>query len=368
MKIEYLKYKRLKENKMKKKIMIVAGRTGGHILPALEIANFLIKKKWEVAWLNTNNKIESILIPQYQIKKYTIKIEPLKKKIKDLFIFSYHFFCAIKKTCKIIDVIKPHIILGMGSYISAIGCLAGWYKKIPIIIHEQNKIAGLSNRIISKIATEKLQAFSESLKKAKTVGNPIRKNILNLPSPYYRFLGRTGPLRILVLGGSQGSKFLNMITIKIAYILKNKILLWHQTGISNKKKVLECYKKINYKFYKVNKFIIDMYKAYYWADIVICRSGALTVSEISAVGIPAIFIPFEHKDKHQYFNAMQLKKVNAAEIFLQNESITNKIIKKILSWDRSKLLNMAQKSYKICIRNSTEKICNILSKEILKIQ
>lgn len=346
-----------------KKIMIICGGTGGHIFPGLEIAKFLKKKGWIINWLGTSNRIESILVPKNGFKIHLLNIPNnlYKKNILKKIYCLIKFFFACAKSFYYIKLLKPDIVLGMGGYVSGIGCLAAWIKGIPIVIHEQNKVVGLANKLISKIAKKKLQAFSGVINNAETVGNPIRKNILSLLPPEKRLNNRTGPIKILVLGGSQGSWILNKIVPEFACILGKKINIWHQTGKLEKKKVIAYYKRNNFYFYKVNSFIHDIHKAYNWSDLVICRSGALTVSEISAVGIPAIFVPFEHKDHQQYWNAMILKEVHAAEIICQNKFTVKKLLKTLKKLDRSKLLYMAKQARSISIRDSTQKIFYFLN-------
>lgn len=346
------------------KLIIVAGGTGGHVLPGLEIAKYLIKKGWIIHWIGSSNKkIEAELVPLNGIKIDFLNISTINiKKIFSFFIKNIFFY---KKAYSIIKLFKPDLILGMGSYVSGISCLAGWFQGIPIIIHEQNKIAGLSNRLISKISSKKLQAFSGALKHAETVGNPIRKEILCIKPPKERLKNRIGPIRILAIGGSQGSQILNNIIMKLVCILNQKIILWHQTGKKEQQKIIDYYKFINYKFYKVHDFIYDIHKAYNWTDIIICRSGALTVSEITAVGIPAIFFPYPHKDRQQYFNALSLKKNKAAKIFEEKDLKIEKIVKILNYWNRNKIKKIAQRSYSLSIRNSTEKIANILISQII---
>lgn len=344
-----------------KKLMIIGGGTGGHIFPGLEIAHSLLKEGWKIRWLGIANKIETFLVPDNKIEIDIIVPYQFNLKNKKKFLsIPVKMYSCFKQALFFIKKFNPNIVLGMGSYISGIGCLAAWKYKIPIIIHEQNTISGFSNRCIQYIATKKLQAFSGALNNAEVVGNPIRKNILSIPIPAIRLNQRTGLIRILVTGGSQGSWILNKVIPKLAYFIGNYILIWHQTGFSEKNKVIESYKKINYQYYKVESFIKNISKAYKWADIIICRSGALTVSEISSVGIPAIFVPFEHKDLHQYHNAMILKKINAAEILEQKNFTAENIVKILNFWNRIKLKKMAEKATSISIKNSTEKIVKII--------
>lgn len=208
---------------------------------------------------------------------------------------------------------KPDAVLGMGGYVSGPGGLAAWLCGVPVVLHEQNGIAGLTNRWLSKIAKRVLQAFPGAFPNAPVVGNPVREDVLALPAPQQRLAGRMGPIRVLVVGGSQGARILNQTMPKVAEQLGGRITLWHQVGKGALPTVLADYEKVGQTQHKVTEFIDDMAAAYDWADIVVCRSGALTVSEIAAAGLPALFVPFMHKDRQQYWNALPLEKAGAAK-------------------------------------------------------
>ncbi|WMY97263.1 MAG: undecaprenyldiphospho-muramoylpentapeptide beta-N-acetylglucosaminyltransferase [Arsenophonus sp.] len=346
-----------------KKLMIIGGGTGGHILPGIEIAKYLKNKGWKIYWIGTTRKMEYLLIPKEKIKFKSIEISGLRGKgIKNFFCNFIKIFEAILKSKKIINKYQPDIILSMGGYISGPGSIAGWISNIPIILHEQNTIAGLTNRFLSLFAKLVLQAFPNTFKDAQTVGNPISKKILNIEVPQKRFKHRNKIIRILILGGSQGSQTINRIIPKIASELDKKILILHQTGKGLKKETKKIYDQLNNKLknYKLIEFIKNISQAYNWADVVISRSGALTVTEIATIGLPAIFIPFEHKDQQQYKNALILKKIGSAIIIKEKNLTPQKIIKILKSWNREDLLKMAKRSKNIAIRNSTEKISSIL--------
>lgn len=352
----------MKKNFIKnKKIIILSGGSGGHIFPGICIAKGLIKKGWKIHWVGTSHRIESKLVPQYNIKVDFIYILPIKKiRIKNILILLTHILFSFYRVYNLIKKTKPDMVLGMGSYISSPGILAAWICKIPIILHEQNAIPGITNYWFSKISCKVLQAFPGAFPNAEIVGNPVRKSILDIPLPKKRLIGRTGPLRILVLGGSQGSTFLNKIVPNSILSLKKKVTIWHQTGKGFSKKVTNLYSKIGVK-YKVDEFIYNISKAYIWADLVISCSGALTVSEIAAVGLPAIFIPFQHRNQHQYWNAILLKKIGAAKIIKQKNFTEKKLIKILYSLNRKVLIEMAKKAKKISFRNSTNRIINIIN-------
>ncbi|AMA65102.1 UDP-N-acetylglucosamine--N-acetylmuramyl- (pentapeptide) pyrophosphoryl-undecaprenol N-acetylglucosamine transferase [Candidatus Arsenophonus lipoptenae] len=348
-----------------KRLMVIAGGTGGHIFPGIVVANYLKQQGWDIVWLGTANRLEADLVPKYNIKIECIKLSCLRySSIKKLLIFPFEIILAIKKAKVIMERYQPNIVLGMGSYISGPCGIAAWLCNIPIVLHEQNMIAGLTNRLLSKIAKCVLQAFPSAFPNAIVVGNPIRESILALPPPEARLVNRHGVINILVIGGSQGSRILNQILPEVAAKLIGKVTIWHQVGEGNYKMTETLYKKFYIKSnsYKITKFIDNMAEAYAWADILICRSGALTVSEISVVGIPAIFIPFQHKDQQQYWNAVPLEMVGAAKIIEQSKISTNVIVHLLNKWSRPLLLEMAKKARSISITDATKRIASILIK------
>ncbi|AAM67773.1 undecaprenyldiphospho-muramoylpentapeptide beta-N-acetylglucosaminyltransferase [Buchnera aphidicola] len=344
-----------------KRIIILAGGSGGHVFPGLTIAKHLIKKGWDINWIGTKNKIESEIIPKCNIKIHFIKIQGLRNSsLKNLIMTPINVLNSYLQVRKIIKNWIPDIILGMGGYVSGPGGLAAWSCKIPFILHEQNKIAGITNKLLSKISTKNMQAFSGTLLNAEIVGNPIRKNIIDIPPPIKRFKNRKGPLRILIIGGSQGASIFNKILPKISFFLQEKAIIWHQSGNNDLQKTRKKYKKYSTYKHIVSSFIKNIAEAYEWADIIISRSGALTVSEITVVGLGAIFIPYPHKDKQQYLNAEDLENNGAAKIIEQSMFTAELIIKILNSLNREKLFIMAKKAYSLGIRNSTSKISKII--------
>ncbi|CAL1329221.1 undecaprenyldiphospho-muramoylpentapeptide beta-N-acetylglucosaminyltransferase [Candidatus Providencia siddallii] len=355
-----------------KKLLIIAGGSGGHVFPGLSIAHHLKSKNWKIHWLGTSDHIESVLVPKNGINIDFINISSFRNKtFKVIIKFPWNIYKAIQQAKKIIKQYKPNIALGMGGYVSGPGIIAAWQCGIPIILHEQNGIAGLTNKILSYITKNILQASPGAFKNAHVVGNPIRKEILNIPSPEERMLKRNGAIRILVLGGSQGADILNQTIPTIVSKIKKQLIILHQSGKGNKEKTKILYKNQNsnnFK-YKIIEFIENIDQAYAWADIVICRSGALTVSEIASVGLPAIFIPYPHKDHQQYWNAIPLEKAGAAKILHQQLFTSDAVAKLLNILDRKKLLLMAKNAHNCAINNATNNIskiiCKIANKQII---
>lgn len=352
---------------MTKKILIMAGGTGGHVFPGLAVAQQLIKEGWQVEWLGTADRMEAQLVPQYGININFIKISGIRGKgILTKLIAPWQIVKAVMQARRIIKNYQPDVVLGMGGYVSGPGGLAAKLAGIPIVLHEQNGVAGLTNQWLAKIATTVLQAFPSAFKHAKVVGNPVREDVLALPDPSIRLTHRTGPIKILVMGGSQGAKILNdIVPIAFKQLTKNYVIC-HQTGKGAKEAVLSAYSDADLAESHVVEFIDDVAAAYDWADLVICRSGALTVSEIAAVGLGAIFIPFMHKDRQQYWNAKPLQDNGAAIIIEQMDFSVEKLLDVLKSLDREKLLDMAIKAKSSAIIDSSKQVAQAIKNCVAK--
>ncbi|MEH8063717.1 undecaprenyldiphospho-muramoylpentapeptide beta-N-acetylglucosaminyltransferase [Gallibacterium anatis] len=328
---------------MTKKLLVMAGGTGGHVFPAIAVANVLQQQGWQVEWLGTKDRMEAQLVPKHGIAIHFIEISGLRGKgIKALLAAPFKILRAILQARKIIKTYQPDAVLGMGGYVSGPGGVAAKLAGVPIVLHEQNAVAGLTNKWLAKIATRVLQAFPTAFADAEVVGNPVRADLFALPTPQQRFSQREGALRILVVGGSQGARVLNLLMPKVAAQLTKDVVIRHQAGKGNSETIKALYpQNINV---NVSDFIDDMAAAYAWADVVICRSGALTVCEIAAAGVPAIFVPFQHKDQQQYLNARYLADAGAAEIIQQAELIPERVVELLQKWERPTLLAMAEKA------------------------
>ncbi|MCC8373093.1 MULTISPECIES: undecaprenyldiphospho-muramoylpentapeptide beta-N-acetylglucosaminyltransferase [Photorhabdus] len=340
-----------------RRLMVMAGGTGGHVFPGLAVAHHLKDQGWDVLWLGTADRMEADLVPKHGIDIEFIQISGLRGKgIKALLAAPVRIFKAIRQAKAIMRRYQPDVVLGMGGYVSGPGGVAAWMCGVPVVLHEQNGIAGLTNRWLAKIATTVLQAFPGAFPKAPVVGNPVREDVLTLPVPEQRLAGREGPIRVLVVGGSQGARILNQAMPEIAARMGDKITLWHQTGKGAKESVQNAYDNSVKCEHKITEFIDDMAQAYAWADVVICRSGALTVSEVSAAGLPGIFVPFQHKDRQQYWNALPLEKVGAARILEQPQFTVDAVIELLTQWQRPQLLEMAVKARSAAIVDATERV------------
>lgn len=340
-----------------KRLLVMAGGTGGHVFPGLAVAHHLMAQGWQVRWLGTADRMEADLVPRHGIDIEFIRISGLRGKgVKALITAPWRILSAVRQARAIIRRWQPDVVLGMGGYVSGPGGLAAWSCGIPVVLHEQNGIAGLTNKWLAKIAKKVMQAFPGAFPDAEVVGNPVRTDVLALPLPEIRLSGRTGPVRVLVIGGSQGARVLNQTMPEVAAMLGEKITLWHQSGKGALESLNQAYQRQEQSCHKVTEFIDDMAEAYAWADVVVCRSGALTVSEVAAAGLPAIFVPFQHKDRQQYWNALPLEKAGAAKIFEQPQFTAEVVAETLSGWDRVVLINMAEKARAVAIPDATERV------------
>ncbi len=331
------------------RILLMAGGTGGHIFPALAVAQLLTEQGWKTHWLGSENGMEVSLVPKYDIDLSLLSIAGVRgKSIVTRLLSPLFIIRAVWQAIKVIRNFHPDVVLGMGGFASGPGGLAAWLLRCPLCIHEQNAIPGVTNKVLSKLAKFSLQAFPGAFEKADAVtGNPVRKSISDLPEPEIRFDHHKGAMRLLIIGGSRGAAIFNELVPEAVAILHKKLErnqdeqrelnVWHQTGANNRAVVLERYSEQRLlnsngeqEQIKIEEFIDDMDAAYQWADIVLCRSGALTVSELAVAGLGAIFVPFPYAvDDHQTANAQYLVGANAAEIIQQSELSSEKLANSI---------------------------------------
>jgi UDP-N-acetylglucosamine--N-acetylmuramyl-(pentapeptide) pyrophosphoryl-undecaprenol N-acetylglucosamine transferase len=306
-------------------ILIMAGGTGGHVFPALAVARALMALDREVVWLGTRRGLENRVVPAAGIELDYVRVAGLRRKGLLSWLFApFKLLIAIWDALRIVHRRRPGVVLGMGGFASGPGGFAAWLLRRPLVIHEQNAAPGLTNRLLAGLAREVLQAFPGSFSAgvaARTIGNPVREEIFALSAPQQRMSGRSGPLRILVLGGSQGALALNQVVPAAAALVAPDYPLdiWHQSGASTLEEALDAYSKHNVTA-RVDSFINDMNQAYEWADMVVCRSGALTVSELAAAGLGAVLVPYPSAvDDHQTLNGMFLVNADAAVLIQQDE-------------------------------------------------
>lgn len=328
-------------------VLIMAGGTGGHVFPALAVADELRSRGVPIVWLGTQKGIEARLVRQagYQIE--WLSITGLRgKNTATLLLAPFRLIMACAQALRVLWQRKPGVVLGMGGFTAGPGGLMAWLMRRPLVIHEQNAIAGLTNRILAHLANEVLEAFPETFdRRTMTVGNPVRKEIRQLPDPQQRLAGHTGALRILVIGGSLGAVRLNEVVPealgRMAPDARPEVL--HQTGAANLEPTREAYRHHGVEA-RVEAFIDDMADAYGWADLVICRAGAMTVFELAAAGVGSILVPYPYAvDDHQSANADYLASKGAALVRQQRELSSEWLADTIsrLMQQRDTLLNMA---------------------------
>lgn len=331
--------------KKTKRLMVMAGGTGGHVFPGLAVAKQLQEQGWEIRWLGTADRMEADLVPKHGIEIDFIKVKGLRGQgIKRLIAAPFQIINAIMQARAHMKRWQPDAVLGMGGYVSGPGGIAAWLSGIPVVLHEQNAVAGLTNQWLSKIAKKVFQAFPGAFPKAEVVGNPVREDVTQLEAPSLRMQGRQGPVRILVMGGSQGARILNQTLPAVIANLGEEYCIRHQAGKGSAQEVQAAYQEHKVTSADVTEFIDDVAEAYAWADLLVCRSGALTVSEVSAAGVGAIFVPFMHKDRQQALNADHLVECGAAKMIEQPELTVDSLTQQIQQLDRKTLLEMAQQA------------------------
>ncbi len=301
-------------------IMIMAGGTGGHVYPALAVARALMSRSRDVVWLGTRRGLEARVVPAAGIDIEWISIRGLRRKGGlAMLLAPVRLSWALMESLRIMFRRRPAVVLGMGGFVSGPGGVAAWLTRRPLLIHEQNAVAGLTNRLLARLARVVLQAFPGSFNTvadAETVGNPVRSDIAAVAVPERRYAERHGPMRLLILGGSQGALALNRIVPAALALLPEdaRPLVRHQCGELTRDAASAAYAEAGIDV-DLLPFIEDMAEAYAWADLVVCRAGALTVAELCAVGLPAIFVPYPAAvDDHQTANAKPMAEAGAASV------------------------------------------------------
>ena len=350
-----------------KHVLIAAGGTGGHVYPALAVADYLREQGVKVTWVGTEKGLEHRVVPNAGIPLEIISISGLRGKgLVNLIFVPVKLILAIIQVVKIFLRVKPDAVLGMGGFVSGPCGLAAFILRKPLYLHEQNAIPGLTNKVLSYLATTVMQAFPDSFKGNKNIiptGNPIRKDISELASPDERMLNRKDNIRLLIIGGSLGAQALNE-NVPQALSGMNKELqpnVWHQTGKNKLDATITNYKKVNVEA-KVTEFIENMAEAYDWADLVICRAGALTISELANAGVGAILVPYPYAvDDHQTANAEYLTNVGAAVLIQQNQLIPKlkETITELLQTGRTRLIKMANAARKLSKPDATKVVAEV---------
>lgn len=349
---------------MKPTIVIMAGGTGGHVFPALAVAQELAQRGYHIEWLGGEQGIERRLVPQagFPLKALTVKGLRGGGMMRKL-LAPFMIMAAVNQARRWLGGIKPCAVVGFGGYASGPGGIAARLRGLPLVVHEQNAVPGLTNRILSRVATVTVAAFDGAFSDSvEVVGNPVREEILALPTPSKRYGSREGALRLLVLGGSQGALALNQtLPAAMAPLLADKdVVIRHQAGRGRLKETQRAYTEAKVEA-QIDEFIDDMAAAYSWADLVICRAGALTIAELAAAGVAALCVPLPTAaDDHQTRNAEWLVGVGAARLMPQAELDAAGLAQRLGDiLDRNALQMMAEKGRAAVQVNSMNRVADL---------
>ncbi len=346
-------------------ILIMAGGTGGHVFPALAVARYLRNEGVEVTWLGTRRGLEARVVPEAGFPIEYISITGLRGRgLLGWLLAPIRLSAALWQALQVCLRCRPGVVLGLGGFVTGPGGVAAWLLRRPLVIHEQNAIAGLTNRLLSRLARRVLEAFPGSFPqsiKTEQTGNPIRADICDLPIPESRMAAHQAELRILVIGGSLGAQALNEVLPQAVSLLplESRPAIWHQAGQNKDAATRDAYEMVNVEA-RVEPFIADMAEAYAWADLVICRAGALTISELAAAGLGAILVPYPHAvDDHQTRNALYLTEAGAARLILQPElspELLANVLRDLLNGGRVGLVKMATEARRLAKPEATRQV------------
>ncbi|HLS06233.1 MAG TPA: undecaprenyldiphospho-muramoylpentapeptide beta-N-acetylglucosaminyltransferase [Wenzhouxiangella sp.] len=335
-------------------VMIMAAGTGGHIFPGLAVADELRRMGVEVSWLGTPEGMENRLVGKAGYRLESIAIKGLRGRGAAGWLMApWRVLKATLQARRLIGKNRPLCVLSMGGYVAGPGGLAARSLRIPLVIHEQNAVAGLTNRLLRPLAKRVLTGFPDVLKKSEHVGNPVRADIAALPAPQARFAGRDGPLRLLVIGGSLGARRFGEVVPEALARLPDSVQVEvvHQAG-RELELTRQSYRRAGVDG-RVVDFIEDMAGAWAECDVALCRSGALTVAEIEAAGVAALLVPFPHAvDDHQYGNARHLESSGAAWLVRERDFDADWLAEKLAAMDRNTLEQMAGRARSLSMRDS----------------
>ncbi|MFO6418854.1 undecaprenyldiphospho-muramoylpentapeptide beta-N-acetylglucosaminyltransferase [Hylemonella sp. W303a] len=343
--------------------LIMAGGTGGHIFPGLAVAEALRDKGWRVHWLGHREHMEGTLVPPRGFTLEHVDFGGVRGKgLRRLFLLPFHLLRAFWQSIVVIRRVRPDVIVGLGGYIAFPGGMMGVLLGKPLVLHEQNSVAGLVNKVLSGVADRVYSAFPSDqpggLRKAQWVGNPLRAEFLRHPTPTERFAGRQGPLRVLVVGGSLGAQALNDIVPKalahVPHAQRPRVI--HQSGSKQIDTLRANYATAGVEA-ELTPFIEDTASAYAQADLIVARAGASTVTEIAAIGAAAIFVPFPAAvDDHQTANARFLVDAGGGWLIQQKDLTTAGLSLLLKNASREELLRRAEAAYALRKTDATQRV------------
>lgn len=334
-------------NASPKTLLVMAGGTGGHIYPGIAVAEILRAQGWRIAWMGNPTGMEARRVPPLGYEMAWVDFTAVRGKgWLRKFLLPMNLLRAFGQAWRHMRRLRPDVVMGMGGYVSFPGGMMAALAGRPLVLHEQNSVAGMANRVLAKVADRVLSGFPNVLKNAQWVGNPVRDDIAALPEPAVRMAGRSGALRVLVVGGSLGAAVLNTILPQVWAKLPaaQRPQVVHQAGEKQFDALCEAYKAAGVQA-ELLPFIDDMATRYAWADVVICRAGALTIAELAAVGVASILVPFPHAvDDHQTRNARFLADAQAAVLLPQSALTVDALVAQFQAITRENLCQMGQRA------------------------
>ena len=345
-------------------VMILAGGTGGHIYPALAVAEQLRAHGVALSWLGSAHGMEAGIVPKHGIPFNAIKVAGLRGRGAFGWLMAPLMVgLATLQAWRVLRAVRPRVVLGMGGFVSGPGGIAAWLYRRPLVIHEQNAVPGFTNRLLCRFASRILQAYPGSFPSsinALVTGNPVRESIAAIDAPAAR-LRHDGKLHLLVVGGSRGARSLNQqVPTAIAALGEAQVEVWHQTGTADLAATQAAYAALGLHA-RVAPFIDDMTAAYRWADLVICRAGAMTIAELAAAGAASILVPYPHAvDDHQTANAHYLADAGAALLLPDRELLAGALppLLRTLASDRPGLLAMATRARAAALPDAAATVAN----------
>jgi len=328
-----------------KTILIMAGGTGGHIFPGLAVAEQMRAAGWDVVWMGVRGGMEERLVPRHGYRTAWIRARAARGKgLLQKLLLPANLLYSFWESARHIRGVRPDVVLGLGGYVAFPGGMMASLLNRPLALHEQNAIPGMANRVLAQVSDKVMVAFPDALKGAEWTGNPVRAEIAAIAQPEQRFAGRSGPLKLLVVGGSLGAQALNESLPKALALMSERPQVVHQAGAKHLDALKGHYQDAGVQGELV-AFIDDMARRYAEADLVICRAGAVTIAELSAGGMASILVPFPHAvDDHQAANARFLADNGAAILIQQRDMTPEKLATMIQGLDRNRLLEMAKKA------------------------
>ncbi len=339
--------------------LVMAGGTGGHIFPGLAVAEALRDAGWRVHWLGAPDSMESQLVPPRGFAFEMVQFGGVRGKgLKTLALLPFKLLRAFWQSLQVVRRVQPDVVLGLGGYITFPGGLMAALLGKPVVLHEQNSVAGLANKVLAQVADRVFTAFPGVFKTGQWVGNPLRQAFMQQASPAERFAGRTGPLRVLVVGGSLGAKALNDIVPQALALLPeaDRPVVVHQSGAKQIDTLRANYQAAGVQA-ELTPFIDDTASAFAQADLVICRAGASTVTELAAVGVAALLVPFPFAvDDHQTTNAQFLVAHGGGWLVPQAELTAQMLAERLAGLSRDTLLACAQKAHEQKKTNATREV------------